>query len=144
MAIVATRRIKNIVSTVFGANTIKGILTVNLNVMKGKVEPTMDEGMTFPTGSEILGGSEFPVTGSLVYENEPEALMDMLVAGVEDLVITFKPDGADDNRICTISNVQFTRTSVSQNRNDFGKPQIEFVAFSTDGTSLPIAYSTAE
>lgn len=143
MATVPAIRLADIVSVVFGSDTIKGVRSVNLTVAKGRMLPKLEEGNLYPTGVDNVGMPEVPVGVSIVFETELEAMIDLITANPQTLVVTYKALGGAANRIATISNAYFERTSYAQNNQDAGKPQVEGGAFSSDGTTLPLATSTA-
>jgi len=136
-------RLTNIVSIKQGDYVIKGVRAVTISTNKGRIMPVLEEGKKYVTGAENVGLPDFPVTTQVVFEQGIDEMTDALGYAVGNLVITCKAAGAAANQVTTIVNHQFRQFSINQGLQDFGKPQIEGVAYSADGDALPISTAPA-
>lgn len=145
MADIAAVRITNIVSVTQGTNVYKGIRSVTITADKGRLLPILAEGDLYPTDAENVGMPDFPVTTSMVFEQDDENMLDLLVEAKADLLIRKKVAGGATDKIITINNHQFRRMSKAQNLQDFGRPSIEGVSHANvlTGNTLPISVAAA-
>jgi len=139
MADVSSIRLTNIVSVTQGANKYIGVRSVNINVSKGNLLPIDEEGYLYVQGAENVGTPEFPVTTQVVFEQDHGNMLDLVAESNGDLVVVFTQSGGGANKTLTISNHEFRDFGHPQNRRDFGRPSVNGVAYSSDGSALPIA-----
>jgi hypothetical protein len=139
MADIAAVRLTNIKSVTQGSNKYIGVRSVTIRAEKGRLLPILPEGLKYPTGTENVGMPDHPVTTSIVFETDAGVMIAMLAEAVGSLVIVYAQSGGGADKTITIANHQFKGFSHSQNLQDFGKPSIEGVAHSADGSALPIS-----
>lgn len=140
---VAAVRITNIVSVVRGTDTYKGVRSVDIIADKGVLAAILEEGDLYPTGSENLGTSGFPVTTRANFESDTAVMLTMMALGAGTDVITYKPAGGGANKAITIVNHEWRRQTtplaLGPVTSRFVTTSIEGQAYSADGTTLPIS-----
>ena len=140
MATVAAVRITNIVSVVQG-DTYIGVRSATISAEIGRLLPILQEGHLYPTGTENVGTPDFPVSTQLTFEQDGANMLALMAQAKGNLVITYKVAGGGSNKVLTIANHQFRSFGHSQNLQDFGRPSINGVAHSADGSTLPLSYA---
>jgi hypothetical protein len=137
MSTVSAVRIVNINTVTYG-NTIVGAREVQIEVDKGEHVPILKEGLLYPSGIENLGTRDCPVRGRVSWEQSTTNALALLNLTPANLAIAVKTAGGGTQTI-TIANVRFTRLTTMLNLQRFSVPALEFVAYSTAGTALPIS-----
>lgn len=138
MADVAAVRITNIKTVTQGTSVYKGIRSVTITADKGQLLPILVEGNLYPTGAINAGTREFPVTTNFVVESGIIAAA-LLAEASASCVIVFSSDGGD--KTLTIANHQFRNVNQNQALQALGQVSVSGVAYSADGTALPIAFT---
>src|SRR3989304_3754632 len=139
MAVVAAVRIVNIISVTQGTIVEEGVRSVTITADKGRLLPILKEADLYPTASENVGTADFPVTTQIAFEQSAVNMLALLAESVGTLVIIVKKAGGAGNVTITITGHQFRRLGVPQSLQGFGRPTIDGVAYSANGTTLPIS-----
>lgn len=143
MADVVAIRLKNIVSITQGSNKYEGIRSVTISGDKGSLVPILKEGDLYPTGSELVGTPNFPITTSVEFEQDVENIFALMAEAKGSLVIVYQAASGVGTKTVTIANHEFSNVNTNQGLQGFGRPSANGVAHATagSGNALPIAFS---
>lgn len=143
MATVVAIRLKNIVSITQGSNVYEGVRSVGITGDKGALTPILKEGDLYPTGSELVGTPNFPITTSVEFEQDVENIFALLAEAKASLVVVYQAASGVGTKTVTITNHEFSQNNFNQQLQSFGRPGISGVAHATPGAgnALPIAFS---
>lgn len=141
MTTVAAVRITNIVSVSKNSNTYVGVRSVTVNAQIGMLKPILVEGQLYASGTENVGMPDFPVTTQIAFETDGANILALMNEAKGSLVVVYKSAGGGGNKTLTIVNHQVQSMGHAQSLQDFGRPTVNGVAHSADGSTLPIAYT---
>ena len=141
MADVVAVRITNIVSITQGSNKYIGVRSVTVTAEIGALKPVLVEGHLYPTDMENVGTPDFPVGLGVVFEQDGANMLALMAEAKASCVVVYKAAAGGSNKTMTIANNKFRNMSHSQNLQDFGRPSVNSVAHSSDGSTLPISYA---
>ena len=131
-------KIHNIKSFTKNSTSYPGIVSAEINVNKGRKVPDQNEGDLYPSGSDNVGTTEFPVTGTITLEDMSQALT-LLNSSAEDVVIVGVAHGSNSDQEFTISNAEFFTQGQQLQRQEDGRTTLQYQAHSADGSALPLA-----